>query len=425
MDVLSLSRMQFATTVIYHYLFVPLTLGLAIIVAIMETMYVKSNNATYRKMAKFWGQLYLINYALGVVTGLAQEFQFGTNWANYSRFIGNIFGAPLAIETLLAFFVESTFLGIWIFGWDYLPRKLHLATIWLVVVGAYMSVFWILIANGFMQAPVGYVIHNGQAYMTSFTALLTNPNVINSFPHVVGGGFVTGAFFVIAISAYHLRKKTADIDVFRPSLRLGLIVALLGIILVLVGGSMQVVWVRHYQPMKWAAIVENHNGTLSSDPGMNMLQAIYVSQFGAGDYEPPTVLDATCFHIMLVIGVLLFVIVLISLLLLPKGRLFKSRGFLAFLIPCVALPYIANICGWITRETGRQPWIVYKLLTVQQALTPNLSPTMVLISLIGFAALYGILAIIDIVLLFKYARLGVDSGDEAYAEIPQEQVAVF
>ncbi len=425
MDALTLSRMQFATTVISHYLFVPLTLGLVVMIALMETMYVMSGNRTYRDMAKFWGQLYLINYALGVITGLAQEFQFGTNWANYSRFVGNIFGAPLAIETLLAFFVESTFLGIWIFGWDVLPRKFHLATIWLVTVGAYMSVVWILIANGFMQSPVGYVIHDGQAYMTSFMALLTNPNFLNALPHVIGSGLVTGSCFVLSISAYHLLKKTHDVDLFQRSLRMGVVTAQIGILFSVIAGGVQVGWIRNNQPMKWAAIIANFNGTKPGDPGINQLEAVFVGQFGPGDYTPSVLLASVGYHVMFVIGLVLLIIILIGLFLLYKNYIVKARWYLRLIIPCVGLPYIANICGWVVRETGREPWIVYKLLTVQQGLTSGISPTMVLFSLIVFAVLYGILAVIDVSLLFKYARRGLISDNEACEESEKEQIAVL
>jgi len=426
MDSLVLSRLQFATTVIYHYLFVPLTLGLVVLIALMETLYVVHGKDTYRRMAMFWGQLYLINYALGIVSGLAQEFQFGTNWSNYSRFVGNVFGAPLAIETLLAFFVESTFLGIWIFGWDLLPRKVHLTTIWLVAFGAYMSVFWILIANSFMQAPVGYVIHDGQAYLTNFMALLENPNLYNSLPHVIGSGLVTAAFFVMAISAYHLRKKGSDvhIEAFQRSLRMGTITALIGIVMSVLSGMLQIVWLRANQPMKWAASIGLVSSNTPTDLGMRQLEAILVAQLGPGDYIPPSQLDVVTYHTMFFTGIFLFIVAVICVVLLLSKRLFRSRLFLGFLIPCVALPYIINICGWVTRETGRQPWIIYKLLTVQQGMTPNMSPTMVLISLITFALLYSILAVIDIALIIKYARGGVERDDASHSTSTEEVLAV-
>src|SRR5690606_35351056 len=203
MDSLLLARMQFAITTVYHFFFVPLTLGLSVLVALMETLYVRTGREVYRDMAKFWGKLFVINFAMGVVTGIVQEFQFGMNWSEYSRFVGDIYGAPLAIEALLAFFLESTFLGIWRFGWDKLSKKMHALTIWLVALGSNISALWILIANSFMQQPVGFVINNGRAEMTDFFSLVLNPNVWVMFPHTVTAGFTTAAFFVMGISAYH------------------------------------------------------------------------------------------------------------------------------------------------------------------------------------------------------------------------------
>jgi cytochrome d ubiquinol oxidase subunit I len=425
MDVLSLARLQFATTVLYHYLFVPLTLGLVIFIAIMETCYVVTNNATYVRMAKFWGQLYLINYALGIVTGIVQEFQFGMLWSNYSRFVGNVFGAPLAIETLLAFFIESTFLGIWIFGWELLPRKLHLTTIWLVTFGAYMSVFWILLANSFMQSPVGYVIHNGIAYMTSFRALLTNPNFQNTLPHVIASGLLTGSFFIISVSAYQILRKTREIEAFRRSLNFGLIGALLGTLIAIGSGVVQIEWVRLYQPMKWDAMINTMNSTDPSSPGMNQLQAAMVLQFGPGNYEPPTQPAVLGFHIMLIMGILFLLLALIGVFLIPKRRIVRARWFLVLLVPSVLLPYITNFCGWLVRETGRQPWIVYKLLTVQQGLTPNLTPVMLLLSLIGFVLLYTLLSVVDIILLIKYAHRGIITEKEEEIAVSLNAVTVF
>src|SRR5690349_1723971 len=215
MDPILLSRLQFALTTIYHFLFVPLTLGMSWLVAFMQSRYYQTGDETFRKMAKFWGKLFLINFAIGVVTGIVQEFQFGMNWSEYSRYVGDIFGAPLAVEALLAFFLESTFLGIWIFGWDRLSKRLHLATIWLVALGSHLSAFWILVANSFMQEPVGFVLRNGRAEMTDFWALVRNPNVWVQFPHVITAGWATAAFFVLGISAYRLLRKQDDHGLFR------------------------------------------------------------------------------------------------------------------------------------------------------------------------------------------------------------------
>src|SRR5512136_1897944 len=224
MNTLVLSQWQFAITCIYHFFFVPLTLGLSILVAIMETVYVRTGNEVYKRMTQFWGKLFLINFAMGVVTGIVMEFQFGMNWSEYSRYVGDIFGAPLAIEALLAFFLESTFLGVWIFGWEKLSKGMHAAAIWLVALGSNISALWILIANSFMQEPVGYVIRNGRAEMVDFLALLTNPNVPLQFMHVFAAGLTTGAFFVIGISAYHLARRTNP-DFFMRSFKIASVVA--------------------------------------------------------------------------------------------------------------------------------------------------------------------------------------------------------
>lgn len=226
MEQLLFARWQFAITTVYHFLFVPLTLGLSILVAIMHTQYYRTNDLKYRKMTKFWGKLFLINFALGVATGIVQEFQFGMNWSEYSRFVGDIFGAPLAIEALAAFFIESTFLGIWIFGWDRLPKKVHLASAWLVAFASNLSAFWILVANSFMQNPQGFVLNNGRAEMVDFFSLIANPYVWHQFPHVVTGGITTAGFFVMGISAWHLAKKH-EVAFFQKSFKYALVYGLI------------------------------------------------------------------------------------------------------------------------------------------------------------------------------------------------------
>ena len=238
MDPTILARTQFAITTVYHFFFVPLTLGLSIIVALMETLYVQTGNEVYKRMTKFWGKLFVINFAMGVVTGIVQEFQFGMNWSEYSRFVGDIFGAPLAIEALLAFFLESVFLGLWLFGWDKLSKRAHAATMWMVAIGSNISALWILIANSFMQEPVGYVIRNGRAEMDDFAAVIFNPNIWVQFPHVFTAGLTTAAFFVLGISAYHLAKKN-ETDLFKRSFQIAAIIGTMAIVLVGLGGHSQ------------------------------------------------------------------------------------------------------------------------------------------------------------------------------------------
>lgn len=247
-----LSQWQFAVTSVYHFFFVPLTLGLSVLVAIMETIYVRTGSERYKRMTKFWGKLFVINFAMGVVTGIVQEFQFGMNWSEYSRYVGDIFGAPLAIEALLAFFIESTFLGVWIFGWDRLSKPLHAAAIWLVAIASNLSAFWILVANSFMQSPVGYAEEGGRLVMQKFSALLTNPYVWGQFPHTVFSGFTTAAFFVMGISTYHLLRRKQE-DVFKPSFQLATVFGSLSILMVILIGHNQAQQMVRLQPMKIAA----------------------------------------------------------------------------------------------------------------------------------------------------------------------------
>jgi cytochrome d ubiquinol oxidase subunit I len=441
MDALSLARWQFAITTIYHFFFVPLTLGLGLLVAIMETMYVQTDNTLYKRMAQFWGRLFLINFAMGVATGIVQEFQFGMNWASYSRFVGDIFGAPLAIEALLAFFLESTFLGFWIFGWDKLPKRLHVVTIWLVVLGSYLSSFWILLANSFMQEPVGYIVRNGRAEMTNFLALILNPNLWVEFPHVLTAGIATGAFFVLGISAYRLLRKSPDSELFRKSAQIAAIVAVISSILVAIVGHEQAQHLIRTQPMKMAAAealwnaedpaafslftvgdensrsdvfsirvpallsVLAYNTPDGKIPGINNLQAAYVKQYGPGNYVPPVALTYWSFRLMVGSGVVMICASLLTLFFLLRRRLTLPRWLLWLLPFTIALPYLANSTGWIMTEVGRQPWIVFGLLTTSLGVSTTVNAGSVLTSLLVFALLYGVLAVADVYLLVKYARV--------------------
>ena len=459
MDVLTLSRLQFGSTIVYHFLFVPLTMGLALLIAIMETLYVRSGNITYKRMAQFWGKLFLINFALGVVTGIVQEFQFGMNWSAYSRFIGDVFGAPLAIEALLAFFLESTFLGIWVFGWELLSPKLHLAAIWLVVIGSHLSAFWIIIANSFMQEPVGYAIRNGRAEMTDFFALLKNSNLWYQFPHVVFGALVTGTFFVVGISAYHLLKKNKDQEFFQRSMRLGLTVALLGSIAVSLAGHLQAQHVVQTQPMKMAAAESlwdtegpasfslftiadqsqmkdivaikvpyalsflSYNNFTTPVQGIKELQAQYIRQYGPGNYVPPVIVTYWSFRLMIAMGIIMALLSMAGIFLLWKKRLEQSRWFLMILIGSIALPYIANTAGWILAEIGRQPWLVFGVLKTSAGVSPSVSAGMVLFTLITFITVYAILAVIDAFLLTKYAKLGVFPAEQT-SESQEERLVI-
>jgi cytochrome d ubiquinol oxidase subunit I len=443
MDPVTLARLQFAVTTIYHFFFVPLTLGLSILVAIMQTIYYRTGNEVYKRMTLFWGKLFLINFAMGVVTGIVQEFQFGMNWSEYSRFVGDIFGAPLAIEALLAFFIESTFLGLWFFGWDKLSKGVHLATIWLVAIGSNLSALWILIANSFMQEPVGFVLRNGRAEMTDFFALITNPNVAAQYPHVFFSGITTGAFFVLGISAWHLLRKTNP-EVFRRSFQMATLAAVIGSVLVIVVGHGQAQHMVQTQPMKMAAAEalwrsENpasfslltigdltqrnevfairipavlsllaYNQLSGEVKGIYDLQAAYEKQYGPGDYLPPIALNYWTFRVMVGVGFLMAFLALLTLYLLARNRLEANPRYLLLLIPAIFLPYLANTAGWFLTELGRQPWIVFGLMKTESGVSPAVPSESVLISLVVFTLVYAALMVADIYLLVRYARVDPD-----------------
>lgn len=449
MDVLTLSQLQFAATSIYHFFFVPLTLGLSVLVAIMETIYFRTGQETYKRMAKFWGTLFLINFAMGVVTGIVQEFQFGMNWAEYSRYVGDIFGAPLAIEALLAFFLESTFLGLWVFGWDKLSKGIHLLAIWLVAVGSNISALWILIANSWMQNPVGYTIDGSRAVMTDFWALIGNPHVWVQFPHTVLSGFTTGAFFVMGVSAYHLIRHK-EVDFFRKSFQIAGIFGAISIFLVILAGHSQAQQMVRSQPMKMAAaeaLVESENpASLSlfsivdqngkketfsiripyllsilsyNKPsgevkGIVQLQKEFEAQYGPGNYVPSLFISYWSFRIMVGLGFLMMFLALFAIYLIIRNRPLRQSRLMVYFPFFIALPYLSNTSGWILTEVGRQPWVVYGLLKTADAYSPTVTSGMVLTSLIVFILVYGALMVADIYLLVKYAKAGPASVGKPY-----------
>ena len=454
MDALLLARLQFAITTVYHFFFVPLTLGLSVLLAIMETKYVTSGDEKYKVMTKFWGKLFLINFAMGVATGIVQEFQFGMNWSEYSRFMGDIFGAPLAIEALLAFYLESTFLGVWIFGWDKLSPKLHAAVMWAVAIGSNLSALWILVANSFMQHPVGYVLRNGRAEMESFWALLGNPHVWVQWPHVFTAAMATSGFFVAGISAWRLGRKTADGDVFRTSFRWGVVYGLIGAVLVILVGHTQAQHMVRMQPMKMAAAealweTENpaamslitigdeahlrdrwairiprllsflaYNRFEGEVKGIRDLQEEYQEKYGPGDYVPPVFISYWSFRIMVGAGFLMLFLLLWALYGSMQEKAADSPRLLRFMTLGIALPYIANSTGWIFTEVARQPWIVFGLQKVADAVSPNVPAGNVAFSLVVFTLLYGLLMVVDVKLLMKYAK-AVPKDEPAGAPAPE------
>jgi len=458
-DVL-LARWQFGITSVYHFLFVPLTLGLSVLVAIMETLYVRTGNELYKRMAKFWGKLFLLNFSLGVVTGLVQEFQFGMNWSEYSRFMGDIFGVPLALEALTAFYLESVFIGLWLFGWDRLSRKVHLVCIWLVAFASNLSALWILIANSFMQAPVGYVLRNGRAEMTDFVALLTNSYVLRQYPHTLMGGLITAGVFVMAISAYHLLRKNQP-EFFRTSLRIGLTCALIASLLAAGTGHLQAQHVAKAQPMKLAvmeSLWETANpapyllfasidqdkqqnsleisvpgalsllvhGSLDGEiKGIKELQAQYAQQYGPGNYVPDIFPVFWSYRIMIGAGMWLLALTAFAFFQLRQNRLEQTPWLLRAIFWSLPVPYLANSAGWIVTEMGRQPWIVFGLQRVEQAVSPNVSSGAVWTSLIGFTVLYGLLAVVGVHLLKKFACQGPEQANSGNVAIATKEATLW
>ncbi len=441
MDTVLLSRWQFATTTIYHFFFVPLTLGLVWFLAVVETLYVYTGNETYKRMAQFWGKLFLINFAMGVVTGLVQEFQFGLNWSEYSRFMGDIFGVPLAMEALLAFFMESTFLGVWVFGWGKLPKKLHAAVIWLVALGSSFSALFILLANGFMQHPVGYRFNEAlnRLELVDFGALAANPRGWLLFGHAITAGLATGGFFVVGISAYRLLKGE-HVAFFRKSFQVGAVFAIVGASSVFLLGHTQGIYLLGTQPMA-AAASEAHYETANPAPfkvaawfdasgkretwsleipgflnmlylpekvgtirGIDDIQQEYETRYGPGDYVPLVALDFWMFRIMVGVWLLMMAAAAYALYLWWKGWPEKGQKWLKWLAWSITLPYLANTAGWLLTETARQPWVVHGLLRTEDAVSPNVTPGMVLFSLIAFALLYGLLMVVDARLLLRAAK---------------------
>lgn len=454
MDQLWLARAQFTSTTIFHFFFVPLSIGLVFMVAIMETMYVVKKNEVYKKMAKFWGHLFLINFAVGVVTGIIQEFQFGMNWSEYSRFVGDVFGAPLAIEALLAFFMESTFVGLWIFGWERFSKKLHLACIWLVSLGTTLSAVWILTANSFMQVPVGFAVKNGRAEMNDFLALLGNGQLWAEFPHVFTGALCTAAFFVAGISAYNLLKKR-HINFYKRSMKFAIVIGLIGSIGIALTGHTQAQYLVKTQPMKMAAaegIWENtpdpapwsafalintdkqtnsfelnipyalsflsyskFNGSLK---GMKTLQNEYSAKYdsivGEGtNYIPPVKTTYWSFRLMVGFGVAMILLSLIGFYLWRKNRLDQSSIFLKFLLPAIAFPYLANTFGWIMTEVGRQPWTVFGLMTTADSISPNVPAGALLFSIIMYLLIFTLLAGVMVYLIVREVKKGPEIPNAA------------
>ena len=440
MTTVDLARWQFAFVTINHFFFVPVTIGLAFLTALLQTAWYRSKNDEYLRLTRFFGTLLVINVAIGVVTGLVQEFQFGMDWGAYSRLVGNIFGAPLAMEGLAAFFLESTFLGLWLFGWDKLSRRIHLATIWLVSLGTVLSAAFIMAANSWMQHPVGYQMVGGKPQLNDIWAVFTNPVFIWGYAKVLLAALVTGAMVMLAVSAWQLRHGQ-DKDVFTRSARLSLVVLVPAILFtMLVGDELGVIEAR-YQPMKIAAaeaqwttcqpcsfslfqigggnndhtptqiiaiphllslLATNHwNGKVV---GLTPLQNQYASKYGPGYYVPDVFIQYWGMRVMAYLAVLVLLIGLYGLWLIRRRKLATSRRFLWLAIWAAVLPFLINTAGWLLTESGRQPWIVQGIMLTKNGISPTMSTTWIAISLGVFVVIYAVVATVDLLLMLKYSR---------------------
>jgi cytochrome bd ubiquinol oxidase subunit I len=441
-SVVDLARIQFATTSIYHFLFVPLTLGLGPLVAIMQTIWHRTGDERWLRLTRFFGTLFLINFAIGVATGLVQEFEFGMNWSVYSKFVGNVFGAPLAIEGLAAFFLESTFLGLWIFGWNRLSPRLHLAVLWIAVLGTWLSGYFILVANSWMQHPVGYKIVNGQAQLTSVWALLSNGFALRAYLHTMLAGLIFGSIVMLGVCCWHFLRDH-EVELFRRAAKLALIVAVPVTLLQLVVGNRFGEAVTSAQSMKIAASEAQWNtcqpcgfslfqigGFTKQDPtpsfsitvprvlsymatgsfsgqvqGLNQLQKQEERKYGRGtNYMPNVRTIYWSMRVMAYMGVLMFLVAAVGAWLYWRQKLERARWFHWAAIVAIAFPYIAASAGWLLTEMGRQPWIVQGLLLTSKANSPNVSTAWLAGSLAFFITLYVVLGVVDFVLMRRYAR---------------------
>jgi cytochrome d ubiquinol oxidase subunit I len=447
LDPLTLSRWQFGLTTVYHFLFVPLTIGMVLLVAIMQTIWTRTNDEKWLKMTKLFGKIFLINFAMGVVTGIVQEFQFGMNWSNYSRFVGDVFGAPLAMEGLLAFFFESTFIGLWIFGWGRLSKKVHLLTIWVTTLGVWLSAYFILAANAFMQHPVGFTINaaKNRAELTDIGAVLTNIVALNQFPHTITASIMFAGGVMVAVGAYHLKRNQYVESMYR-SLRFGLWAALLGGIGTIISGDGLGLAMVQTQPMKMAAAEALYNTATGKDAsfsiftwgtpdghselfsiripyllsflsthslngtveGLNNLQAQYAHLYGPGNYMPIIWLTYWAFRWMIGLGLVAMLVAVVGLVVTCKGRTQLPKWVWNTAIWATPLALLAISVGWTFTEMGRQPWIVFSLMKTADGVSPGVTGLDVLISIVVFTLIYGVLAVVEFGILRKAVAAGPD-----------------
>ena len=472
MDALDLARWQFAITTVYHFLFVPITIGLSALVAVFHTAWVRKRNPEMLRLAKFYGKLFTINFALGLVTGIVQEFQFGMNWSDYSRFVGDIFGAPLAIEALLAFFLESTFLGLWIFGWGRIPERLHAACMWVVHIGTLLSASFILAANSFMQNPVGYRYNpeSGRAELTDFMAVMTNKVQLVTFPHVVMAAYMVGGAVVMGVGLWHMRRKTvgADVSMYRKATRLGAVVTLVAGLGVAVTGDVQGKIMTEVQPMKMAAAEALYETSDSNAPfsiftvgsldgseekfavtvpgllsflatgsfdgevkGINELKAEYAQTYGESGnplvsnstYVPNIPLSYWSFRFMMGAGFAAMAAAAAVLWATRRDRVPTARWWTWLIVATPLLPVLGNSFGWIFTEIGRQPWLVFGLMATRTGVSPSVSAGEVITSMTVYTLLYGVLALVEVKLFLTYLRAGAPPFEEPADHTEQDEDA--
>lgn len=461
MEVVDLARWQFGITTVYHFFFVPITIGLSLLVAIMQTMWVRTRDEKWLRLTKWYGRLFTINFALGLVTGIVQEFQFGMNWSDYSRFVGDIFGAPLAIEALLAFFLESTFLGLWIFGWGRIPEKVHASFMWLIHIGTVLSAYFILAANSFMQNPVGFYNNpeTGRAELTSFAEVLTNPVQLAAFPHVLAAAWMTGGAFVLTFALYHVwraKHPAGDRSMYRTAARIGAVAVLIGGAATVVTGDIQGKVMTDVQPMKmaaaeglyhtnaegegadfsiitvgtldgteevWAITVPNllsylATGTLDGTvEGINDLDAQYQVTFAGDelteldDYRPIIPVTYWSFRLMIGLGFVAMAAAGAVLWAMRKDRDLHHKAWFYLGLGVMITPLLANSFGWIFTEMGRQPWVVFGLMSTHSGVSPGVSMAEMITSLVAFTLLYGGLAVVEVKLLIRYGKPGPEPFD--------------
>ncbi|RRD60266.1 cytochrome ubiquinol oxidase subunit I [Leucobacter sp. OH1287] len=468
LDAVTLARWQFGLTTLYHFIFVPLTIGLSFLIAIMQTIWVRTGKDKWLQMVRLFGKIFLVNFAMGVVTGIVQEFQFGMNWSNYSRFNGDIFGAPLAMEGLIAFFLEATFIGVWIFGWDKLPKKIHLISIWCLSMGTWFSAYFILAANAFMQNPVGFTINEerGRAELDNFIDVVLNPVALLQFPHTVFASIMFAATVIVATAAWHL-KRNQHTEMMRSSLKFGLWANIIGFLGVGFSGHELGIVMTETQPMKMAAaeaIYESAsgadasfsifslgtpdgmhevfslripyllsflaNGTFDgSVEGINDLQTEFAAHYcgspdslltcpADGQFTPIIWVTYWAFRWMIGLGLFAAMVSAVGLWITRKDRKLPNWVW-NVAIWTAPMPMLASLVGWVFTEMGRQPWIVFGVMTTEQGVSPGVPAWAVLVSLIAFTVVYGALAVVEFKLLVKAAQAGpeeINKNDDGEVE---------